>query len=139
MYLNIELVGPITEHLERYFHSQASRITGFRAGSVRLLNDDKVWPVVEWRENHDTDVLAIFKVMGSGAPCGYLMHYGEGIVWQDRKRWRRSFITWQVSEMGDLGDLFAVVQHILGTLYWSDSDHVNLSLKDCSTDCSDEQ
>lgn len=139
MYLDPELVGPITEHLQRYFHSQTGRITGFRAGIVRLLNDDKIWPVVEWREGLDTDVLAIFKVMGSDAPCGCLMHYGDGIVWQDRKRWRRSFITWQVAEMGDLGDLFAVVQHILGMLHWSNEDIVNLYFKDSPIDCSDEQ
>jgi hypothetical protein len=139
MYLDLELVGPIAEHLQRYFQSQASRITGFRAGIVRLLNDDTIWPVVEWRENLDTDVLAVFKVTGSGAPCGYLMHYGEGLVWQDHKRWRRSFIAWQVVEMGDLGDLFVVVQHILGMLYWSDKDLVNPCLKDCRIDCSDDQ
>ena len=139
MYVSVEEVGPITGYLERYFRSGFRRITGFRAGVVTLLNDEKLWPVVEWREDYDTEVLAIFKVMGPGIPCGCLMHYGDGIAWLDRKRWRRSLLTWQVTVIGDLCDLFVVAQHILGMLHWSDEDIANLYLKDCPDNCSDEQ
>lgn len=139
MYVSDPELGPITEYLEIYFGTSVRRITGFRAGVVRLLNDEKLWPVVEWREDHDTDVLAIFKVMGPGIPCGCLKHYGEGIEWLERKRWRRSVLTWQVAAIGDLCDLFLVAQHILGMLHWSQEDIVNLYVKDCPENCSDEQ
>jgi hypothetical protein len=140
MALSFEEFFPIMEYLQRYFGSGFHRrVTGFRAVVVTLFNDEKRWPIVEWRENDDTEVLAIFKVMGLGIPCGCLMHYGEGIAWLKSKRWRRSILTWEVSAIGDLCDLFVVAQHILGTLYWSDEDIVNLYLKDCPENCSNEQ
>ena len=139
MYVGVEEVGPITDYLERYFRSRFRRITGFRAGVVTLLNNEKLWPVIEWREDYDTDVLAIFKVMGPGIPCGCLMHYGDGIVWLERKRWRQSVLAWQITAIEDLGDLFVVAQHILGMLHWSDQDIANLYLKDCPENYSDKQ
>jgi hypothetical protein len=138
-YVSDPELDPITGYLQQYFGTSLRRITGFRAGVVRLLNDEKLWPVVEWREDHDTDVLAIFKVMGPGIPCGCLMHYGEGIAWLERTRWRRSALTWQVTEIGDLCDLFLVAQHSLGMLHWSNEDIVNLYVKDCPENCTDEQ
>lgn len=138
-YVSDPELGPITGYLQTYFGTSWRRITGFRAGFVHLLNDEKRWPVVEWREDHDTDVLAIFKVMGPGIPCGCLMHYGEGIAWLERTRWRRSALTWQVTEIGDLCDLFLVAQHSLGMLHWSNEDIVNLYVKDCPENCTDEQ
>lgn len=137
--LSIEDVFPILEYLQRYFRSGFRWVTGFRAAVVTLFNDERRWPVVEWRENNDTEVLAIFKAVGPGRPYSCLMHYGEGIAWLGHKRWRRSTLTWTVSAIEDLRDLFVVAQHILGTLYWSDEDIVNLYLKDCPENCSDEQ
>lgn len=139
MYVSFQEVGPIADYLERYFRSTPRPITGFRAGVVKLFNDEKVWPIVEWREGRDIDVLAIFKVMGSDAPCGCLMHYGNGIEWGVRKRWRESSLVWQVTAIVDLCDLFMVVQHILGILHWSNEDIANLYLKDCPENCSNEQ
>jgi hypothetical protein len=139
MHVNFREVGPIADYLERYFRSTPSPITGFRAGVVKLFNDEKVWPIVEWREGHDTDVLAIFKFMGPGTPCGCLMHYGNGIEWGVRKRWRESSLMWQVAAIVDLCDLFMVAQHILGILHWSNEDIANLYLKDCPENCSNEQ
>jgi hypothetical protein len=137
--LSIDDVFPILEYLQRYFRSGFRRVTGLRAAVVTLFNDERRWPIVEWRENNDTEVLAIFKAMGPGRPYSCLMHYGEGIAWVERKRWRRSTLTWEVSAIEDLGDLIVVAQHILGTLYWSDEDIVNLYLKDCPENCSNEQ
>lgn len=139
MYVGLEEVGQIADYIERYFRSIPRPITGFRAGVVRLFNDEKVWPVVEWREGRDIDVLAIFKVMGPDIPCGCLMHYGNGIEWGVRKRWRESSLVWQVAAIVDLCDLFMVAQHTLGILHWSNEDITNLYLKDCPENCSNEQ
>lgn len=67
------------------------------------------------------------------------MHYGDGIGWQSRKRWRRSQLTWQVPEIADLKDLFIVAQHTLGMLHWSDEDIVNLYYQDSPSNCSEEE
>lgn len=139
MYVGFQEVGPIADYIDRYFRSTSRPITGFRAGVVKLFNDEKVWPIVEWREGPDTDVMAIFKVMGPDTPCGCLMHYGNGIEWGVRKRWRESLLEWQVAAIADLCDLFMVAQHILGILHWSNEDIVNLYLKDCPENCSNEQ
>ena len=139
MYVGMEQAIPIVQYLESYFKLRLCRVTGFRAGGVRLLNDENVWPVVEWREGTETDVLAIFKVMGQSAPCMCLTHYGEGIVWQDRKRWRESQLTWQIAGIEDLCDLLVIAQHILGMLHWSEHDSANLHLKGYSDNCSAQQ
>jgi hypothetical protein len=138
-YLSIEEVCPITYYLQRYFPARPSRITGFRAGVVTLPNDKKRWPVIEWREDPDTDVLAIFNIMGPNVPCGCLKHYGDGVGWLERKRWRRSSLTWQVTEIEELRDLLVVAQHSLGTVHWSHEDVANLYMKDCPENCSNEQ
>jgi hypothetical protein len=130
----------ITEYLTKYFElTPHRRVTGFRAVVTLLLGEIRGWPVIEWREGYDTEVLAIFKIEPQTARCCCLMHYGEGIGWHDRKRWRRSLLTWQIGEVDDLKELLVVVQHILGMLHWSDTDILNLYFQDSPTDCSDEE
>jgi len=130
----------ITEYLARYFElTPHGRVTGFRAVVTLLLGEIRGWPVIEWREGYDTEVLAIFKIEPQTARCCCLMHYGEGIGWYDRKRWRRSLLTWQIGEVDDLKELLVVAQHILGMLHWSDTDILNLYFQDSPTDCSDEE
>jgi hypothetical protein len=130
MCLSPEIADPVKNHLQTYFGVSGTHITGLRASSVKLPNNEESWPVVEWREGLETDVLAVYKVIAQGGPCGYLLHYGTGSGWLDRKRWRRSFLSWQVANINDLRDLFVVVQHVLGMLHWSAGGVPSLFLDD---------
>lgn len=130
----------ITEYVIKYFQLTPNRrITGFRAVFTLLTGEIRGWPVIEWREGYDTEVLAIFKIEVQTARGCCLMHYGDGIGWHDRKRWRRSVLTWQIGEVDDLKELLVVAQHMLGMLHWSDTDILNLYFQDSPTDCSDEE
>ena len=130
----------ITEYVIKYFQLTPNRrITGFRAVFTLLTGEIRGWPVIERREGYDTEVLAIFKVEVQTARGCCLMHYGDGIGWHDRKRWRRSVLTWQIGEVDDLKELLVVAQHMLGMLHWSDTDILNLYFQDSPTDCSDEE
>jgi len=116
---------PVQDLLENYIAACHEHITGFKAGSVKLLNDEESWPIVEWREGQDTEVLGMFKVADQGVPCDCLFHYGTG---KDPKRWRQSVLSWQVSDTAHLAALFGVAQHVLGMLHWSEDNVVNMFL-----------
>ena len=114
----------VVDQLANYFvHGDVNitdfAVTGLRAGCVNVpdSSSDKEWPVVEWRECRDTDVLAIFKVNEQTSQCSWLLHRGEG-RWHQHGRWRRSFLTWYLTDIQDLCDLLAVAQQDLGLLHW---------------------
>jgi hypothetical protein len=110
-----QFTAPITNFLDMHFRSIQARITGFRATTLNLLSDQlNPWPVVEWREDGDTDVLVIFKVEDN-EPCSYLMHFGMGLNYEvNGKRWRRSAVRWLVPSMDYLQELFTALHHLLG-------------------------
>jgi hypothetical protein len=117
----------IADGLQRHCHSTMARITGLKATVVYQLGDGGAsWPVVEWREGDETDVVAIFKVEDATTPCGYLMHRGVGCWRTDGRRWRQSFLAWLVSNIAHLKELFQAAQHIFGILQWSNADLLTL-------------
>lgn len=92
-------------------------VTGLRAGRVKVPGTDEKWPIVEWREREDTDVMAIFKIHKQNSQCSWLTHRGEG-RWHREGRWRQSSLTWYLSDIPDLCDLLTVAQQDLGIRQW---------------------
>ena len=107
-----------------------TEISGFRASVIySLTDDDSAWPVLEWREGTDTEVLAILYVDDDDAEvCSWLMHYGVG-QGKGTKRWQKSWISWSVGEIGHLKSLFGAARHLLGVLGWSVDDILKLYCK----------
>jgi hypothetical protein len=118
----------IAPFLENHFQATKARITGFRARAVAYFPGQvKPWPVVEWREDQDTDVSVIFDIENLGSPCSYLMHTGVELGWHGEcRRWRKSSLMWLVAEIHQLKELFVAAQQILGILQWSEADGPNV-------------
>jgi len=119
----------ITNFLENHFQNTKARVTGLRARAVNYFPGQvKPWPVVEWREDQDTDISLIFDIENQELPCSYLMHTGVGLGWHgEGRRWRKSSFMWFVAEVHQLKELFVAAQQILGVLQsWSDTDTLNL-------------
>jgi hypothetical protein len=115
--------------LERH-HSTQSHIFGLRATMVYPLGEfDYCWMVLEWRENIDTDVLAIYLIDEDNEPGVYnwLMHTSQS---QDT-----TSISWTIRHIDYLQRLFEGVHHILGVLELSVADAVRLCSRN-STDTS---
>ena len=129
-----EVTRRIMCSLQRHFKATDTRVTRFRASIIfSLTNDDCSWPVVEWKEQDDTEVIAIFYVdetMPSDV-CGWLMHYGRGIVKDSKEdmRWEKTSIAWSVGDMDHLKSLFEAGQHLLGILQWPTEDMLRLYCK----------
>jgi len=109
--------------LLEYYRSNCVKVTGFRASFVdSLVNNECFWPVVEWREGDDVEVIALFYVDVDTVPetCGWLMHRGEGITdgKVDGRRWRSTSTSWRVSEMSHLKSTFQGALHLLCILEW---------------------
>lgn len=101
-------------------------ISGFRASIIySFTNDDCAWPVVEWREQSGTEVLAICYVEDDAEVCSWLMHFGAG-EGSDGKTWAKTWISWSVRNMGHLKSLFGAARHLLGVLGWSVDDMLKL-------------
>lgn len=117
----------ITDGLQRHYESTLAPITGLKVTVVYQFGDEGTsWPVVEWRQGDETDVVAIFKVEDATTPCSYLMHRGVGCWRTDGRRWRQSFLDWFVSSISHLKELFQAAQHIFGILQWSNADLLTL-------------
>lgn len=129
-----EVTNRILGSLMRYFKATETRVTRFRASIIfSLTNDDCAWPVVEWKEEDDTEAIAIFYV-DETAPsdvCSWLMHYGRGILENSKEcmRWEKTSITWSVGDMDHLKSLFKAAQHLLGILKWPTEDMLRLYCK----------
>ena len=80
-------------------------ISGLRATMIQpFSNKYAPWPLLAWKEGDDIDVMAIFKVSNSVAPCSCHMHYGVGRCWGEQgkrgqsrilRRWYRLWRTWK--------------------------------------------
>jgi hypothetical protein len=114
-----EIANPILEFLERHHASRGAQITGLRACLVHLDRESySVFPVVQWKEGFETDVMALFSVAEDGC-CNSLMHYGEGNTWQqDGTRWHRATLHWSVFDFTQLKRLFAAAKQLLGMQHW---------------------
>lgn len=130
----------ITDGLLRHIESTLAPITGLKVTVVyQFGNEGTSWPVVEWREGDETDVVAIFKVEDATTPCSYLMHRGVGCWKTGSRRWSQSFLAWFVSSISHLKELFQAAQHIFGILQWSNTDLLTLYCEQSPRAGSDEE
>ena len=128
----------ITNAILEYLESKGTQMVALRATAVYMLNDDNVWPVIEWIELDGTTRLIIFHFDELAGPeeGGWLMHSG---VSDDCSSWQTSRVAWNVAGVEHLKRLFSVVQHILGVLEWSVEDVMKLYCQIPSDDDSDEK
>jgi hypothetical protein len=101
------LANWIAEFLEGYYPSVSERITGPRAGLVPVFTEPNLeFCVMEWREGYDTDVMAFFHPIVDNSAYSCLLHCGGG-PWQvDQNRWTNSSLSWYVTNISHLKDLF---------------------------------
>ena len=125
----------IAKDLERYFQEQRTCITHLRVASVPKLQDQA--PIIEWREDQNTDVLAFCKIPDGSLPCSWFMHVGVRGGFRDVRSWNHATIKWLVSDIGHLIELLQVAQEILGLLRWSDD--LKRSCRERFKDCSPEE
>jgi hypothetical protein len=140
-YVSPESATIMAEFLEHHYSSRQSRITGLRAGVLPALSaSEGGCPIVEWREDPETNVTAIFKMDVAGAQCSCLLHYGVGNSWQsDGNRWRRSSLAWNVITIGHLKNLLEAAQHMLGMQHWFDPNLMRRFCENSRTDCTQEE
>jgi hypothetical protein len=134
-----ESASQIARSLQKHFADSNAHVTGFRASTVYGFNDDDLsWPVIEWKEDNDTDVIALFYPDEETSTfCSWLLHYGKGRT-ADGERWKHTSISWCVAEMSHLKSLFRIAQHLLGILEWSMEDILTLYCKRDAGNCTDE-
>jgi hypothetical protein len=135
----------VARTLQRYFEQYGVNPTAFRVSVLfSFLNDDRSWPVVEWKENDDKELIALFhfdeKSPRPGV-CSCLVHYGAGLISDPTNdvRWKDTSIAWGVTDMSHLKTLFGAAQHFLGILEWSPVVALNLYCEVEPTDCSEEE
>jgi hypothetical protein len=120
-----ERTDTIAEFLWNHFVDSRVQVTGFRFSILfPFCNDDRSWPVVEWKEGTDTEAIALLHFDDkSPRPkvCSWLVHYGSGIIPDsiNEARWKATSIDWAVTDMSHLKTLFGAAQHFLGILNWS--------------------
>lgn len=138
-----EAATSIAQAILVYQQTTNVQMKGFRSSAVySFTNNKRSWPVVEWIEDNDTEVLAIFDVEAHVAEtglCSWIMHHGMGID-KDKQsgRWKKTSISWSVFSIDRLNTLFQAAQHLLGILEWSVIDTMVLYCQISSEDCSDE-
>ena len=107
----------ITECLERHFRGVDAAITGLRASDLYEIGDQDC--VVEWREGAETEVIAVFTVENTRLPLNHVMLFGVGMGWHKAgKRFKQSFLKFQVENMQCLGSLLGVLRCVLGVPHW---------------------
>lgn len=126
-------IGPEAAHnvdqeLRKHIRLKFSQVVGFRASVVYPFTDDgQSWLVLEWRENDDTEGVAIFDVDDESDRYNYLIHYGHGRGDPvEGKHWKRSSIAWNVNDLSNLKMLFEASHHALGLLEMRKSDALQL-------------
>jgi hypothetical protein len=135
----------IAQTLWNYFETSHVHITAFRVSILYgFLNDDRSWPVVEWKEGNDKELIALFHFDDKcrrPKVCSWLVHYGAGIISDptDETRWTETFIAWGVTNMSHLKILFGAAQHFLGILEWSPEVALNLYCAIEPTTCSQKE
>jgi hypothetical protein len=125
-----DVIRPIARTILDRHRSTQRHIFGLRATMVYPLGEfDYCWMVLEWRENNDTDVLAIYLIDEDNEPGVYnwLMHSSQ--------LQNTTSISWTIRHINYLQRLFEGVHHILGVLELSVADAVRLCTRN-STDTS---
>jgi hypothetical protein len=123
----------IAECLYEGCMTRNTRIFGLRACVVYALTGNDSWTIVQWREDLEIDVVAIFIVENETSPCNYLMHFGlrnRSQMQPGSKYWKESTLSWKVTSIIHLQELFKGAQHILGMLGWSRTDLLRVYCKD---------
>jgi hypothetical protein len=122
----------IARSIATYVHSRNTCVTGLRASTVSSFTEDNVAsPVIEWKENNETENLAIFHFDDLADPeeCSWLMHSGHrssGDLTADNSKWQSSRIDWNLADIDHLNVLFGVAKHSLGVLEWPTADILTL-------------
>ena len=105
------------------------QLTEFRASVVYPFTDnERFWPILEWREGDDSDGMAIFDVSDDPegeCSCSYIIHYGVGSE-NNGSHWKRTSLVWNVTSVDVLKTLFQVSQHALGILQMPKADALTL-------------
>jgi len=126
----------IAECLYESFMARNARVSGLRACVVYALAGNDSWTIVQWGEAFETDVLAVFGVpeVRASPGCNYIMHSGlrncHSQVQPGSKYWMQSTLSWKVTSIVHLQELFKGTQHILGMLGWSRTDLLRVYCKD---------
>lgn len=133
----------LTQYLTSHQRLTGSSLTGLRSTIVHpFARDDCFWVALEWREDKNTDVLAIFQIDNENDPdlSNVLMHYGFGDETNQNtpRSWIKTAISWTVTGLGYLKTLFGAAQHVLGILELSVADAFTLYSETPSSDNSDE-
>lgn len=103
-----QFTGPVTIFLDSQFQSVKAHISRLRAtGYTALPGQSNTLPVVKWRLNDETDVLAIFKVENDGS-LSHLTHYGTEMC---GRALSQCFMEWLVPRIEDLKELFIAAEH----------------------------
>lgn len=101
-------------------HFEKSEVQGFRVSLLfGFVNDDRSWPVIEWKQNNDKQFLALFHFDDRQplVECSWLVHYGAGTFTQETG-WAETAVAWGVTDMSHLKTLFGAARHFLGVLEW---------------------
>jgi hypothetical protein len=119
----------IAKSLWKHFEKPEVHVTAFRVSILfAFVNDDRSWPVVEWKEGNDKELLALFHFDDAHPRSevgSWLVHYGAGIS-TDEARWAVTSIAWGVTDMSHLKTLFGAARHFLGILEWDPPVALNL-------------
>ena len=116
-----ERARTIADSLRKHFDDAGTCATAFRVSVLfSFLNDDQMWPVVEWQEDTNKELLALFHFDENSHGPGvtsWLVHYGAGVM-SDETRWKETSIAWGVTDISHLKALFGAAQHFRGILEW---------------------
>ena len=119
----------IAKSLWKHFEKADVHVTAFRVSILfAFVNDDRSWPVIEWKEGNDKELLALFHFDDAHPRSevgSWLVHYGAGIS-TDEDRWSVTSIAWGVTDMSHLKKLFGAARHFLGILEWDPQVALNL-------------
>ena len=106
-------------------------MTGLRASiEASFTNEELTCPIVEWKENDGTDIIALFQFDEAFEPeeCSWVMHLGVGRsnTTAEGALWQLSRIDWNVAKVSHLKTMFGIAHHILGVLQWPIADAYRL-------------
>ena len=143
---NTEIAAEIVQCLQHYSRSATDSIRSLRASMVySFADEDKSWLVVEWKQDVDTNVIAVFDFDDfdhDRKPCSWLMHYSHHASISplgNQKYEIQSSVAWMVVDLENLKGLLQAAQHILGILTWPKRDAMRLYCETDPSTCSSDE
>ena len=140
-YTSEEVANRVIQCLKWHMLATKVSITGLRASVIYpILDDRSPWPVLQWVEGGNVEVMAIFEIDGSSdVPFGsWVMHRGIR-AGAGGGAWAHCAISWSVMNIDHLRDMFRAAQHLSGVLTWPSTDIYKLYCERSSEDCSQEE